>query len=118
MTKAVNEYLRQNGNCRICTSLDMLHKEPSKDTPIYITGTYGPQGKSTLLRLLIAEGYTNVMELEDIHNICVNTAVITLDNIKEAVAKRDAATIEEYSKKGIVFSFGNRFLHKLTRTYL
>ena len=64
-TKRIEEYLKQNRLWRIRFDFDKIREDIGKDTPIYITGAIGPQGKTVLKNLLVSEGYTNVKELAD-----------------------------------------------------
>ncbi len=71
----------------------------NKNVPIYITGAYGPQGKTTLKHLLIEEGYTNVTELADCNYFDPKKA-----------DKLDALNKTKYIENGIIFDFGDKFL--------
>lgn len=106
-TKKIEEYLRQNKLWKIRFDFDKVREEVSKDTPIYITGSFGPQGKSVLKRLLISEGYTKVKEHEAVVN---ESRHISPADWSSIFKEKNKAYIEEYTKKGIVFDFGRSTL--------
>ena len=95
-----------------------------KDTPIYITGTFGPQGKTTLKNLLIKEGFMYVLEMESVYlNSCdkidkelgkrkkktIKRSILENLYIKE-FKKQNKELISKYMKEGLVYDFGDKLL--------
>jgi hypothetical protein len=98
MNEKINEFLMNHPFLKFETTLSNVEKPLTKDTPIYITGVSGPQGKTTLKNILIEDGYTNVLELEDVWNECFDT--------DESFEDKNAEYIKKYKKEGLVINFG------------
>lgn len=128
----ISEYLSQNPLWKAKMRLSSLHMDLEtmpKNTPIYITGTFGAQGKSTLKRLLEKNGFTAVKEYDDTHKEAIEDAKRILTIMKKSgkdhteadfkaaywkrLDKRDAYYKEEYAKNGIVVDFGPRTLRQI-----
>lgn len=109
MNEKIIEFLKNNPLWKFETDLPNGEKQLTKDTPIYITGISGPQGKTTLKKLLIEDGYTNVLELEDVWNECFDKAKDPDDVIK-LFKDKNAEYIKKYRKEGLVFNFGKMIL--------
>ena len=105
MNKKIKEFLENNPLWKFETDLSNVEKQLTKDTPIYITGISGLQGKTTLKNLLIEDGYTNVLELEDVWNECFDKTENNKDTIK-LYEDKNAEYIKKYRKEGLVINFG------------
>lgn len=66
---------------------------------IYITGTPGPQGKSTLKKMFVDAGYKRVMELEDV-------MYQAFDDPDFDEKKMDSFYSERAKEEGFLFDFG------------
>lgn len=123
MSKELKEFLDKNHLWKLESNLANIKKPFTKDTPIYITGISGPQGKTTLKNLLLKVGYTNIKELEDTYNESVEEATRLLrarrkrytesqfrEVVEDCFAKRNAYYIEKYLKEGFVINFGEKTL--------
>jgi len=128
----ISEYLSQNPLWKAKMRLSSLHMDLEtmpKDTPIYIAGTFGPQGKRTLKKLLEKNGFTAVKGYYDTHKEAIDDAGRIMTLIKKSgkeyteadfkaaywkrLDKRDAYYKEEYAKNGIVVDFGQRTLRQI-----
>ena len=114
-TKKIEDYLIQNRLWRIRFDFDKIRENVDKDTPIYITGTFGPQGKSVLKRLLVSEGYTKVKEFADAmadakSAIPWNARLDIRRHWLGDFERLDQDLVDKYAKKGIVFDFGKETL--------
>lgn len=109
MNKKIEEFLENNSLWNLETNLSNVGKQLAKDTPIYITGISGPQGKTTLKNLLIEDGYTNVLELEEVFHKCDNKAK-NPDDVIKLFKDKNAEYIKKYRKEGLVFNFGKMIL--------
>ena len=110
----VKEYLNENKLWKASIDMDKFW-ELGKDTPIYITGIDGPQGKSALKHLLIGEGYTNVLEMDDVRWMEAEEkkerfGFLKDSDLKATLAKTERLIISNYKKTGVVFDFGNKLL--------
>lgn len=114
-TKRIEDYLSQNRLWRIRFDFDNIREDVAKDTPIYITGVIGAQGKSVLKRLLVSEGYTNVKELDDAmaeakNSIPWNARLDIRGHWLGKLERLDQELVSKYTKEGIVFDFGRSTL--------
>lgn len=96
-------------------------KPLAKDTPIYITGVSGTQGKTTLKNLLTEDGYENVLELQDALNESVEEAENRLRGkphdyaqfirmVNDCFEAKNAKYIQKHLKEGLVINFGEKTL--------
>lgn len=123
MTEKIKEFFDKNHLWKFESNLANITKPFTKDTPIYITGVSGPQGKTTLKNLLIEDGYTNVLELEQVFHESVEEATKLLkarrkpytesqfrEVVEDCFENKNAYYIQKYLKEGLVINFGERTL--------
>ena len=114
--ETVSEFLQENRLWTMKSQLKNSDKPLTKSTPIYITGIFGPQGKTTLKNLLKKEGYVNVREMEEVYNdVRNNWSLYCLEEPKEfqimkIFEDQNKYLIEKYMKNGVVFDFGKETL--------
>ena len=120
MNEKIYQFLNTNKLWKMRTNTENIGVAITKDTPIYITGDFGPQGKTTLKDLLIEDGYTNVLEMEEAFlTFYKRTEEMykpskrqrNIDRIvRETFEKENNRLIQEYMEKGVVIDFGKEFL--------
>ena len=127
MNEKIIEFLNKNPLWKFESQLANVTKSLTKDTPIYITGVSGPQGKTTLKNLLIEDGYTNVLELEEVFNESIEETTNYLKArrksytdaqfsrmVNNCFEDKNTKYIEKYLKEGLVINFGERTLELWT----
>ena len=84
MNEKIVHFFQVNDLWKIKTHVIDLWEGFKKDTPIYITGDFGPQGKTTLKKLFLEDGYTNVLEMFDVFSDVCEQADKLIDPNKKA----------------------------------